>query len=78
MGAAWLRSGRSLIGYTGALSWQKDKPKYPIRAQELANWFASKYSLLPKVKKFGGNEVFDEIDGKTGILFFQNYWGIGS
>ncbi len=41
MGAAWLRSGMTLAGYTGALSWEKDKPKYPIRAQELANWFAS-------------------------------------
>ena len=79
MGAAWLRSGTTLSGYTGALSWEKDKPKYPIRAQELANWFASPRSHLPfKVQKFGGKEVFEKIRGKTGIIFFQNYWGLGN
>jgi hypothetical protein len=79
MGAAWLRSGMPLSGYAGTLSWEKDKPKYPIRAQELANWFASPHSHLPfKVQKFGGKEVFEEISGKTGIIFFQNYWGPGN
>jgi hypothetical protein len=53
--------------------------KYPIRAQELANWFASPHSHLPfKVQKFGGKEVFDAIKAKTGIIFFQNYWGTGN
>jgi hypothetical protein len=79
VGAAWLRSGMTLSGYTGALSWEKDKPKYPIRAQELANWFASPHSHLPfKVQKFGGKEVFEKISGKPGIIFFQNYWGTGN
>ncbi|PZN83278.1 MAG: hypothetical protein DM484_04815 [Candidatus Methylumidiphilus alinenensis] len=79
MGAAWLRSGMTISGYTGALSWEKDKPKYPIRAQELANWFASPYSHLPfKVQKFGGKEVFEKISGKTGIIFFHDYWGPGN
>ncbi|NJM33031.1 MAG: hypothetical protein HC848_09530 [Limnobacter sp.] len=78
-GAAWLRSGMSLSGYTGALSWEKDKPKYPIRAQELANWFTTPYSHLPfKLQKLGGKEAFDTIRGKTGIVFFQNYWGQGN
>lgn len=79
MSAAWMRSGIKLSGYTGALSWEKDKPKYAIRAQELANWFASPHSHLPfKVQKFGGKEVFEKIRGKTGIIFFQNYWGAGN
>ncbi len=79
MGETWLRSGMSLDGYTGARSWEKDKPKYPIRAQELAEWFASPRSHLPfKVQKFGGKEAFEKISGKTGILFFQNYWGPGN
>lgn len=78
LGAAWLRSGMTFSGYTGALSWEKDKPKYPIRAQELADWFATPRSHLPsRVQKFGGKEVFEKINGKTGILFFQNYWGSG-
>jgi hypothetical protein len=79
LSAAWLRAGGSLVGYPGVLSWQKDKPRYPIRAQELANWFASPHSPLhAKVQKFGGKEVFDAIANKTGIVFFQNYWGTGS
>lgn len=79
MGAAWLRSGMTLSVYTGVLSWEKDKPKYPIRAQELANWFATPFSRLPfEVQKFGGKEVFEKISGKTGIIFFQNYWGQGN
>jgi hypothetical protein len=77
--AAWMRSGMKFSNYTGALSWQKDKPKYPIRAQELANWFATPHSRLPfKVQKFGGKEAFEKIRGKTGIIFFQNYWGSGN
>ena len=78
MSVAWLRSGMKLNGYTGARSWQKDKPKLPIRAQELADWFNSPHSLLKKAQKFEGKDVFDAIDNKTGIIFFQNYWGPGN
>lgn len=79
MSAAWLRSGMKLSGFTGTLSWEKDKPKYAIRAQELANWFETPFSHLPfKVKKFVGREAFENIRGKTGVVFFQNYWGAGN
>lgn len=79
LSAAWIRSGMNLTGYTGALSWEKDKPKYAIRAQELANWLNSPSShLYSKVLKFGGREAFEKINGKTGIIFFQNYWGVGA
>ena len=78
MSAAWMRSGTKLSGFTGTLSWEKDKQKYAVRAQELANWFASLHSHLPKVQKFGGKDVFNAIKGATGIIFFQNYWGAGS
>jgi hypothetical protein len=77
MHAAWIRSGMELTGYTGTLSWEKDKPTYAIRAQELANWFASPRSHLPKVQKFGGKIAFEKIQGKKGIIFLQNYWGAG-
>jgi hypothetical protein len=79
LSAALIRSGMGLTGYMGALSWEKDKPKYAIRAQELANWLASPRSHLhAKPQKFGGKEVFEKINGKTGIIFFQNYWGVGN
>ena len=26
--------------------------------------------------KYSGEEVFGKINGRTGIIFFQNYWGL--
>jgi hypothetical protein len=85
VGAALMRSGVDLGSFPGARSWQTDKPKYPIRAQELANWFAAGGGRLgAKTERFTGKEVFGEVEGKrgikgrTGIVFFQNYWGAGN
>ena len=78
LSAACMRSDMSLMGYPGALSWEKNKPRYALRAQELANWFTTRQSHLnAKVHKYGGNEVFEVIKNKTGVIFFQNYWGPG-
>jgi hypothetical protein len=80
LSAALMRSGVSMKSYGGAWSWQKDKPKYAIRAQELANWLCTPAMspLATRVQKFGGQDVFDRIDLNTGIVFFQNYWGPGN
>lgn len=78
MHAALERSGTSLKSFRGLLSWQKDKPKYAIRARELADWLASPFSMMPKVQKFSGMEVFERTKGKRGIIYFQNYWGPGN
>ena len=78
--AALQRSGVNVKSFHGQLSWQKDKPKYAMRAQEVVDWLASAaHPIFPaKVEKFGGKEVFEKINGKTGIIFFQNYWGVGN
>lgn len=85
LGAALMRCGVDLGSFPGARSWQKDKPRYPIRAQELANWFAAGGARLGvKTERFSGTEIFGDVQGKpgikgrTGIVFFQNYWGPGS
>jgi hypothetical protein len=85
LSAALLRSGMNMSGYTGKWSWQKDKPKYAIRAQELAEWLCTPAALLPnRVEKMPGKEAFGEVEGKrgikgrSGIVFFQNYWGPGA
>lgn len=75
--AALERSGVKFRGFHGQLSWQKDKPKYAIRAQELADWLASPFSGMQRVEKYPGKEAFDKIKG-NGILFFQNYHGPGN
>ena len=77
-----MRSGVDMSRYPGAKSWQKDKPKYAIRARELAAWLASGGAHLPiKTEKFSGKEAFGEVKGKkgiedrNGIVYFENYWG---
>ena len=77
--AALQRFGMNVKTFNGQLSWQKDKPRYAIRAQELANWLARPGILSgTKVEKFGGEEVFEKIKGRRGIIFFQNYRGPGN
>ena len=73
------KSGVNVNSFYGQLSWQKDKPKYAIRAQELADWLASPANpVQASVVKYSGEEVFDKIKGRTGIIFFQNYCGLGN
>jgi len=77
--AALQRSGVNVRSFPGQLSWQKDKPKYAIRAQQLADWLASPANpVQSKVEKYSGKEVFEKIEGRTGIVFFRNYWGTGT
>jgi Type VI secretion system (T6SS), amidase effector protein 4 len=79
LSAALMRSGIEMNNYTGVWSWETGKTKYAIRAQELADWLAKPNAQLPsKVEKFVGKEVFSKTAGKTGIVFFQNYWGAGN
>jgi hypothetical protein len=79
MHACLERSGADLKSFRGARSWEKGKPKYALRAQELANWLATPFSRLPTpVQKLSGKDVFEKINGKTGIVFFENYWGPGN
>jgi len=76
LSAALIRSGVNMNSYRGQLSWQKGNPKYAIRAQELADWLASPVNpLFSKVEKYSGTEAFDKIRGRSGVVFFQNYWG---
>ncbi len=72
MYATLLKSGVNVKSFYGQLSWQKDKPKYAIRAQEIADWLASPANpVQAKVEKYSGEEVFDKIKGRTGIIFFK-------
>jgi hypothetical protein len=79
LSAALIRSGVSLDGFRGARSWQKDQPKYPIRAQELANWLKTTFPRLPRrFEAVSPKEFSQKLSGKRGIIFFQNYWGPGN
>ncbi|KRB79932.1 T6SS effector amidase Tae4 family protein [Noviherbaspirillum sp. Root189] len=73
--AALVRSGFNVKTFTGVFSWQKEKPKYAICAQELANWLARPSILNSKMQKLTGKDAFDSMTSKAGIVFFQHYWG---
>ena len=73
------RSGADLKTFHGVRSWEKDKPKYALRAQELADWLDSPFARMPfPVKKYSGKDAFDKINGHRGVILFQNYWGPGN
>ena len=79
MHACLKRSGADLKTFRGVRSWEKNKPKYALRAQELANWLNDPFARMPfPVEKYSGKDAFDKIKGKRGIVFFQNFWGPGN
>lgn len=44
-------------------------------AQELANWLGpNRFPGCPKSETYTGKDVFDNIKGRTGIIFLANYW----
>lgn len=78
LSAALIRSGISMDDFRGTRSWQKDKPKYAIRAQELADWLC----LRPRFPggsciKVTPRHFTSKIERQSGVIFFQNYWGGG-
>ena len=81
MSVSLINCGVNMDSFSGARSWEKDKPKYAIRAEELAAWLDRNAVLLPgKVRKFTGRDVetaFDRIKGGTGVIFFKDYYGPG-
>jgi len=82
LSAALIRSGVDMHSYPGAKSWDKGKVKYALRAQELANWLSTPACKLPiSREKMSAKEAFGGktgINGRTGIVFLQNYWGPGA
>lgn len=49
--------------------------QHAFRAQDLANWLKKSPILgLKKVQKFTGKTYEKGVKGKTGIIFFQDYW----
>lgn len=78
IGTALSGSGVSLSSFHGARCWN-DNIKHILRAEELAGWLR----LYPFAGR-GGTQSLNpgrfqqEIDGKTGIIFFKDYWRRGA
>jgi hypothetical protein len=78
LSASLIRSGVPLKDFRGALSWQKNKEKYAIRAQELADWLNSRPRFPCSFEKISSKNFEESIKQKVGIIFFKNYWGVGN
>lgn len=62
VGAAIIRSGNDMRTFKGTWSWQKDKPRYPIRAQELADWLNTPGAQMPtRAERLPGKDFKDKI-----------------
>lgn len=84
MSVALASVGVNLHHYPKARCHQKGHPIHAVRAQELADWLSLPTQLgHPKKFKrgtmsedaFGGFAQF-ELNGKKGIIFIQNFWGM--
>jgi hypothetical protein len=53
-----------------------NRPKqHVLGAENLADWLSKKpFPNCPKVQKFTGTNFEKNVDGKTGIIFFKDYW----
>jgi len=69
---ALMRSGVDISSFSGVKCWGgcPSGGGHLIRAQELAN----NLNILFKVTRLTGSNFESYIDGKQGIIFFQNYW----
>lgn len=67
-----------LKSFRGAKCWHKcpsGKNIHVIRAQELADWLKKRpFAGCPKPLILTGASYEDAIEGKTGIIFFKDYW----
>jgi hypothetical protein len=70
-------SNKILTGFRGTLSWQKDKPKYAIRAQELANWFKTSFPRIPtRFEAVPPKDFAAKLSTRRGIIFFKITGGL--
>ena len=75
--AALQRSKVDVSTFKGAMSWQKDAPKYAIRAQEVSDWLDTGACGFGRSTVLPADNPFESISGRTGVVFFQNYYGPG-
>jgi len=67
-----------LKSFKGAKCWHEcptGKNIHVIRAQELANWLNKQpFPGCPKPLHLKGENFREKLNGKTGIIFFKDYW----
>ena len=78
VGIALAGSGVSLSSFRGARCWNDDV-KHVLRAEELAGWIGSTpFAGRGETRTLDPATFQSQINGKTGIIFFKDYWQRGA
>ena len=76
---ALIKTGISTIGAKAKKCWGHSGMKHILLAEELAAWLTkSNFSWLGSAIQVNPKSFQDELEGKTGIVFFKDYWQRGS
>ena len=76
------KCGVLLKAFTGVRCWhcpthskKLGKGIHAIRAQELADYLKKRpFAGCPKAQQYSGKDFEKNVSGKTGIIFFKDYW----
>ena len=75
MSECMIKSGIKLDQCPGVKCWSHAGNKHVIRAEDLASWLAkSPPSGFGKKEVISPSQFQKELDGRTGIVFFKDYW----
>ncbi|NHH89613.1 type VI secretion system amidase effector protein Tae4 [Pseudoalteromonas sp. MB47] len=76
---ALIKSGVSTAGAKVKKCWGHAGMKHILLAEEMASWLkTSNFNWLGDLQKINPKTFQDDLDGKTGIIFFKDYWQRGS
>jgi len=76
---ALIKSGVSTVGAKVKKYWGHEGMKHILLAEEMAVWLnKSSFNWLGEVEKISPSSFQDDLDGKTGIIFFKDYWQRGN
>ena len=69
------RCGASFETYKEAICGLHKGEKHALRAEELANWLNKRYlANWPAPTNVTGTDWQEKAKGKTGVIFFKDYW----
>lgn len=72
---ALIKSGVSTVGAKVTKCWGHGGMRHILLAEEMAGWLQkSSFSWLGKLEKVDPNTFQNDLDGRTGIVFFKDYW----
>ncbi|WP_417552726.1 type VI secretion system amidase effector protein Tae4 [Marinomonas fungiae] len=76
---ALIKSGVSTASAKVKKCWGYEGMKHILLAEEMADWLnQSGMSWLGKVEKINPSTFQDDLDGRTGVIFFKDYWTRGN